>query len=67
MKVRRKMRKKPMRRPIKSARERRRRLKDQRRRLVELGMSEEDVARLNNAEIRERLRRPAEVEKQAGS
>lgn len=57
----RKFRKKPMTRPVKCARERRRRVQTQKRRLVALGMAEEKVEALNNKEVRDLLRHPAAI------
>lgn len=61
MKIRRKFRKKPSRRPKKSLLERSRREKVQRIRLVGLGMPEAEVAALDRSAVREKLRRPAKV------
>ncbi len=52
-------------RPKKSAPERRRRIIAQKKRLVNLGMTEEAVAKLQADEIRALLRRPKLLEKQA--
>ncbi len=57
--------KKPATRPVKSEGERRRRVATQRKRLIALGMPEEQAARLNIAELREKLRLPAKVAKVA--
>ena len=61
MGVRRKLRKKPVRRPVKGAAEKARRVRTQQRRLVALGMDEVVVARLSNLEIRQLLRHPAKL------
>ncbi|MFC1467200.1 hypothetical protein ACFLQY_00700 [Verrucomicrobiota bacterium] len=61
MGVRRKFRKKPVRRPIKCAREKARRVRTQKARLVKLGMDAAAVERLNNMEIRQLLRHPAKL------
>lgn len=50
-----------MTRPRKSAKERRRRSRVQRDRLVALGVSEEAVTGMNQKEVRTILRRPAEL------
>ena len=57
----RKMQKKPMTRPVKSALECRRRVKVQRSRLVALGMSEEVVAKMDPKDVRTALRRPNKI------
>lgn len=57
----RKFAKKSMTRPKKGARERRRREKMQQRRLVAAGMSEEAVRHLTAKEMRELLKRPADL------
>ena len=56
MRIRRAMRKKPLRRPIKSPRARRYRVAQQKKRLAELGLSEEKISKLNTKEIRAALR-----------
>tara|TARA_B100000809_G_scaffold230963_1_gene245738 strand:+ start:1148 stop:1342 length:195 start_codon:yes stop_codon:yes gene_type:complete len=61
MKIRRKFRKKPSRRPKKSMLERRRREKLQRGRLVALGVPAAEVAALNASAVREMLRLPAKI------
>ena len=61
MKIRRKFRKKPSRRPKKSLLERRRREKLQRGRLVALGVPAAEVAALNASAVREMLRLPAKI------
>jgi len=49
----------PKTRPKKSEGERRRREKNQRRRLVELGMDADEVAKMNGSQLRALLKRPA--------
>ena len=61
MRIRRAMRKKQLRRPIKSPGARRYRLKQQKKRLVELGISEEVIRKMNTQEIRTVLLRPNKV------
>lgn len=56
MRIRRAMRKKPLRRPIKKPRFRRRRLLEQKRRLLNAGFSSEQLKHLNTKEIRKSLR-----------
>lgn len=55
------LRKNSRRRPVKKAREKRRRLKTQKQRLVALGMDEATVAKLNRREVRELLKRPKKI------
>jgi hypothetical protein len=50
------MRKKPLRRPIKKARFKRRRLMEQKERLVSAGVTEEQLVHMNVKQIREALR-----------
>lgn len=57
----RKFSKKPKTRPKKSPAERRRREETHRRRLVELGMSEDEVRHLTPVEMRDLLRRPGKL------
>ncbi len=57
---------KPMTRPVKSAVERKRRLKVQKKRLVGLGVPEVKVARMNSSEVREMLKLPCKISKSAG-
>jgi len=47
--------------PTKSAGKRRHRLKVQKRRLLELGMDPAAIAKLNDKEIRDRLRHPTKI------
>ncbi len=61
MGVRRVHRKKPNRRPIKCAREKARRVRAQKARLVALGMEAVVVEKLNNMQIRAFLRHPAKI------
>ena len=56
MRIRRAMRKKPLRRPVKKSRMQRYRMKQQKARLVEAGYTEEQLAHLNTKEIRAALR-----------
>jgi len=56
MRIRRAMRKKTLRRPIKKPRLKRRRLLEQKRRLVAAGISEEQLAHMNARQIRVALR-----------
>jgi len=58
MRIRRAMRKKPLRRPIKSPGARRYRLTQQKKRLLELGVSAEKIRKMNTQEIRAILQRP---------
>lgn len=61
MRIRRAMRKKPLRRPVKSPGARRYRLKQQKKRLAELGLSEETIRKMNTKEIRTALQRPKKI------
>ena len=56
MRIRRAMRKKPLRRPVKKPRLRRRRLHEQKRRLASIGFNDEQLKHLNTKEIRKSLR-----------
>ena len=56
MRIRRAMRKKPLRRPVKKPRLRRRRLLEQKRRLASIGFNDEQIKHLNTKEIRKSLR-----------
>lgn len=56
MRVRRAMRKKPLRRPIKKPRLRRRRVMEQKQRLIAAGVTEEKLVHMNTKEIRAALR-----------
>ena len=59
----RKYRKKPMTRPVKSGSDKARRQNEQKKRLIALGMAEEEVNKLNSLEIRTLLKRPAKIGK----
>ena len=61
MGVRRVNRKKPNRRPVKCAREKARRVRTQKARLVALGMEAAIVEKMNNMQIRKLLRHPAKI------
>jgi hypothetical protein len=50
------MRKKPLRRPVKKARLRRRRMMEQKKRLVGAGITEEQLIHMNTKQIRAALR-----------
>lgn len=54
-------------RPKKSAGERARRQRDQKKRLVALGMDETVVARMNSREVLDKLKRPALVVKEVAA
>ncbi len=56
MRIRRAMRKKPLRRPVKKPRLRRRRLLEQKRRLSNVGFSEEQLIHMNTQQIRSAIR-----------
>ena len=56
MRIRRAMRKKPLRRPIKKARFKRRRLMEHKKRLVGAGLTEEQLKHMNVQQIRAALR-----------
>ena len=56
----------PMTRPVKSAVERKRRLKVQKKRLVALGVKEEALRRMTTGEVRAMLRRPSKLASSAG-
>ncbi len=58
MRIRRAMRKKPLRRPVKSRGAKRYRQIQQKKRLVELGVSEETIRTMNIKEIHAALLRP---------
>ena len=58
----RKFNKKPVTRPKKALRERRRRETEQKKRLVELGMDEAVVTKMNAKEVRTKLRHPKKVQ-----
>lgn len=53
--------KQPLTRPKKSPGERKRRLKVQRKRLVDLGMAEEVVVKMTSREIKDLLKRPKQT------
>jgi len=55
MRIRRAMRKKPLRRPVKKPRLKRRRLMEQKKRLIELGVSEEKIKHMTSKDIRQAL------------
>lgn len=56
-----------MTRPTKAPGAKRRRQLEQRRRLIALGVPEEEVSKLNPKEIRDLLKRPAKVQKDLAS
>lgn len=56
MRIRRAMRKKPLRRPVKKPRLKRRRILEQKRRLVEAGYTEEKLVHMNTKAIRAAIR-----------
>ncbi|MBN2702683.1 MAG: hypothetical protein JXR23_00590 [Pontiellaceae bacterium] len=56
MRIRRAMRKKPLRRPVKKPRLKRRRILEQKRRLVGAGYTEEKLVHMNTKEIRAAIR-----------
>lgn len=56
MRIRRAMRKKPLRRPVKKPRLKRQRLAQQKKRLVAAGVSEEKLVHMNTREIRAAIR-----------
>ncbi len=55
--------KKPRTRPVKSEGEKRRRVKTQLKRLVALGVNEEEAKKMDPSVVREKLKRPALVKK----
>jgi hypothetical protein len=55
------MRKKPLRRPIKSPGARRYRVAQQKKRLAELGLSEQQIKKMNTKEIRTALKNPKKI------
>ena len=61
MRIRRAMRKKTLRRPIKSPGAKRYRLAQQKKRLIALGVSEEQLRTMNTQEIRKLLLRPKKL------
>jgi len=61
MRIRRAMRKKTFRRPIKSPGAKRYRIAQQKKRLVSLGVSEEKIRKMNTQEIRKMLLRPKKI------
>ena len=56
MRIRRAMRKKPLRRPIKKPRLKRRRILEQKKRLVGAGITEEQLVHMNTRDIRAAIR-----------
>ena len=56
MRIRRAMRKKPLRRPVKKPRLRRRRILEQKKRLVGAGFTEEQLIHMNTKDIRAAIR-----------
>ena len=54
---------KPLTRPVKQAGERRRRLKVQKKRLANLGLPAEKIAKMNSKQVRDLLKRPAKLAK----
>ena len=56
MRIRRAMRKKPLRRPVKKPRLKRRRVREQKRRLSDAGYTEEQLLHMNTKEIRSAVR-----------
>ena len=56
MRIRRAMRKKPLRRPVKKPRLKRRRILEQKKRLVGAGFTEEQLVHMNTREIRAAIR-----------
>ncbi len=61
MRIRRAMRKKPLRRPVKSPGARRYRVAQQKKRLAELGLSAEQIKKMNTKQIRAALQRPNKI------
>lgn len=57
MRIRRAMRKKPLRRPVKKPRLKRRRVLEQKRRLAGAGFSEEQLLHMNTKQIRAAIRK----------
>ncbi|VGO16015.1 hypothetical protein PDESU_04605 [Pontiella desulfatans] len=57
MRIRRAMRKKPLRRPVKKPRLKRQRIMQQKKRLVGAGISEEQLKHMNTREIRAAIRK----------
>lgn len=55
MRIRRAMRKKPLRRPVKKPRLKRRRMMEHKKRLVAAGVSEEELVHMNTKQIREAI------------
>ncbi len=56
MRIRRAMRKKPLRRPVKKPRLKRRRLLEQKKRLVSAGITEEQLVHMNTQQLRTAIR-----------
>lgn len=61
MRIRRAMRKKPLRRPIKNPGAKRYRLAQQKQRLIALGVSKEAIRTMNTKQIRQMLLRPKKI------
>ena len=59
MRIRRAMRKKPLRRPVKKPRLKRQRMMQQKKRLIGAGVTEEQLVHMNIKEIRAALRKAA--------
>lgn len=59
MRIRRAMRKKPLRRPVKKPRLKRRRILEQKKRLVGAGIAEEQLVHMNTKQIRAAIRETA--------
>jgi len=57
MRIRRAMRKKPLRRPVKKPRLKRRRVLEQKRRLAGVGFSDEQLVHMNTKDIRAAIRK----------
>ena len=56
MRIRRAMRKKPLRRPVKKARFKRRRIMEQKKRLLDAGVGEEQLIHMNTRQLRAAIR-----------
>ena len=61
MRIRRAMRKKPLRRPVKKAGAKRYRVAQQKKRLIALGVSEEALRTMTTKDIRTALKRPKKL------
>ena len=59
MRIRRAMRKKPLRRPVKKPRLKRRRLLEQKKRLIGAGITEQQLVHMNTKQIRAAIRETA--------